>query len=162
MAYPAVPIPQHSGRLAEAKVALPSLQILIQRRDDVLQATPLVPFRQRFDTRFEPVEGLWGNFPSTRRLPPSKTEPQETAVLGAVDGALLRIHLELQAVGNEPTDTGHDPFPGSPTPHVDIAIVGIAAESVPSALQLLIQTLEKATLRQNQAASLAAYQPLGP
>src|SRR5262249_42737743 len=120
MAYPAVPIPQHRGRLAEAKVALPSLQLLMQHRDDVLQATPLVPFRQRFDTRFEPVECLWGNFPSTRRLPLSKTEPQETAVLGAVDGALLRMHLALQAVGNEPTETGHDPFPGSPTPHVDI------------------------------------------
>jgi hypothetical protein len=39
MAYPAVHIPQHHGRLAEAKVALPSLQILIPRRDDVLQAT---------------------------------------------------------------------------------------------------------------------------
>jgi hypothetical protein len=44
------------------------------------------------------------------------------------------MHLELQAVGHEPTDTGHAPFPGSPTPHVDIAIVGVAAASVPSAL----------------------------
>ena len=62
MAYPAVRVPQHRGRLAAATGALPSLQRLMQRRDDVWQATPLVPFRQRFDTRFEPVsfsEGHW-------------------------------------------------------------------------------------------------------
>jgi hypothetical protein len=63
-------------------------------------------------------------------------------VLGAGDGALLRIHLELQAVGNEPPDTGHDPCPGSPTPHVEIAISGLAAASVPAALQLLSQCIQ--------------------
>jgi hypothetical protein len=52
------------------------------------------------------------------------------------------MHLALQAVGNEPTDTGHDPVPGSPTPHVDMAIVGVAAASVPSALQFLIQFIQ--------------------
>ena len=136
---PAVPIPQHRGRLAEAQGALPSLPRLMQRRDDVLQAPPLVPLRQRFDTRFEPVESLGGHFPSTGRLPPRQTAPEETAVLGAVDGALLRMHLALQAVGNTPPDTGHDPFPGAPTPHVAMAIIGLAAASVPAALQLLLQ-----------------------
>jgi hypothetical protein len=75
MAYPAVRIPHHRGRLAAATVALPSLPILMQRRDDGLQATPLGPFRQRFDPRFAPVEGLWGHFPSPRRLPPRTTAP---------------------------------------------------------------------------------------
>ena len=138
MASPAVPIPQHRGRLAPATVALPSLPRLLPRRDDVLQAPPGVPWRQRF----APVEGLGGPCPSTRRLPSRTTAPQDTAVLGAVDGALLRLPLALQALGNAPTAPSQAPCPGAPTPHGARASGGGAVASVPSALPLLLPGIQ--------------------
>jgi hypothetical protein len=53
MAYPAVSVSQHLGRLAKAKVTLPPSQICRQGGDDLFQASALVAPGQLFDPSFK-------------------------------------------------------------------------------------------------------------
>ena len=73
---------------------------------------------------------------------PGEAAPQEAAVLRALHGALALIHLQLEATAEAPTPTGHHPFTSPKATHIDVAIIGVAAEPMPSGLKLLIQLVQ--------------------
>ena len=142
MANPAVEVSQYLGRLAKAKIAPPPSEVLTQGGDDLSQASALVAPRQLFDPSFEPRQCLRSNLTPIGRVTSREAKPQETSVLRSVHGTLALIHFQLEADGDEPTDTGHHPVTGPPAPHVDIMIIGVAAESVPSGLKFLVQFVQ--------------------
>jgi hypothetical protein len=106
------------------------------------EASTLVPFCQLFDPSCEPGERLRSNLPSAGRFPPGATKPQEGSVLGSVDGALIPIHLELEALHDEASDPRHHPHPGSSTAHIDVAVIAVATEPEASGFKFLVQFIQ--------------------
>jgi hypothetical protein len=85
---------------------------------------------------------LGSNLVPIGSVPPGEAKPQEPTVLRLIHGALALIHLQLETTRNKPAEAGHHPFTCSPAPHLDIAIISVAAESVPSGLKRLIQLVQ--------------------
>src|SRR3712207_1395628 len=100
MANPAVQGSQPLRRLAKAKIAYPPPEVRIQGGDELLQTSPLVTSRPRFDSRFEPCQGFGSNLAPVGGSTPGKAEPQKTAVVRVVHGALARLHLQLETSGD--------------------------------------------------------------
>jgi hypothetical protein len=122
MANPAVQVAQDWRRLAKAKVANPPSPIRVQGAHDLFQTSALIASGQLFDSSFEPSHGLGSNFTPIGGFPSGKAEPQETAVLRAIHGALTLIHLQFEATRDEPTDAGHHPFTGSHAAHIGVCL----------------------------------------
>jgi len=78
----------------------------------LFQTSALIASCQLFDSSFEPSHGLGSNFTPIGGFPSGKAEPQETAVLRAIHGALTLIHLQFEATRDESADIGHHPFTG--------------------------------------------------
>src|SRR5712691_988719 len=106
------------------------------------EASALIPSCECFHPRFEPCQCLWSDFPSFGALPPGKAEPEETSLPGSVDSTLTPVHLQLQALRDEATDACQHTRPGSGTPHVDIAIIGVPTEPMASVLEFLVQLIQ--------------------
>ena len=82
MTYPAVHLPQHRGRLAEATVALPSLQRRRQRRDDGLQATPVVRVQSALTRALNRSRAFGATFRRPGDFPPVKLHPRKLRCWG--------------------------------------------------------------------------------
>src|SRR5262249_46195991 len=114
-------------------------QVDRQGGDDWPEAAALAPSRQLSDPRFAARQRLGGDLSSIGRLAPREAEPQKTAMLGSVDGALLPVHLQLEPLRNEAEGAGHDPPHGPCATHIDVAIVAVTTEPESPRLQFLIQ-----------------------
>ena len=96
MTYPAVHLPQHRGRLAEATVALPSLQILMQRRDDGLQATPLVPVQSALTRALNRSRAFGATFRRPGDFPPVKLHPRKLRCWGQATALFCAFTLSFR------------------------------------------------------------------
>lgn len=67
---------------------------------------------------------------------------QKLALPGPVHGTLGAIHLQSQFGLQEVRQRRHDPFACPPASHVDIRVVGIAAETMSSPFQFLVEFIE--------------------
>src|ERR1700688_1255146 len=56
---------------------------------------------------------------------------------------LRLVDLQPQLRGQEPAHRGHDPFAGALTANIDVAVVGVPAEAVTTAGQLLVEIVEE-------------------
>lgn len=74
---------------------------------------------------------------------PRQAIPQEHTAPRSVHRAFVAIDLEPQPVFQEVRDAAHDPLAGALTAHVDVAVIGVPAEAMPSAFQLPIQLREQ-------------------
>ena len=108
----------------------------------MLEASALIPSREGFHPRFELGQRLWGNFPPFGELTPGEAEPWEAPLPGSVDAALTPVHLSFEALRDEATHARHHARPRSGTPHIDIAIIGVATEPVASRFKFLIQFVQ--------------------
>ena len=52
------------------------------------------------------------------------------------------VDLQPQLLGQEPAHRRHDPFSGATAANIDIAVVGIPAETVAPSLQFFIEIVE--------------------
>jgi len=86
------------------------------------------------------VEGFWRDAPLA---PVSRdAEPQELALLRSRHRAFRLVDLQPQLLGQEPAHRGHHPFTGAAAANIDIAVIGVAAETVTPSGQLLVQIVE--------------------
>src|SRR5262249_36751814 len=69
----------------------------------------------------------------------SKGESEKLPLLRPRHCALLLVYSELETFGDEPSDASHHPLARSFAPNVDVAVVGVANESMPTTLQLAIE-----------------------
>src|SRR6266852_3523881 len=83
------------------------------------------------------VEGFWRDAPLAPVI--RDAEPQELALLRSRHRAFHLVDLKPQLTGQEPAHRSHDPFTGTAAANIDIAVVGIPAETVTPSLQLLVE-----------------------
>jgi hypothetical protein len=103
------------------------------------EALPAHASRQLPDLGFQPNDGLRRDAPP--RLPTAgEAEAHEFADARSSDRALGLVDFELEALGEEMFDIGHDPLAHPLTAHIDVAVVGVAHEAMAAILQFLIST----------------------
>ena len=127
-ANPHVQVGEHSGSVTEAEVPAPPDEVWRQLFDELRQAHAERPASQPPDSHLEPVERLRRNLPLTSVVRDAKT--QEPALLGLGHGALGHVDLQPKLSGHESADAAHDTVAGSMAADVDVAVVGIATESL--------------------------------
>ena len=86
---------------------------------------------------------------------------QEGPFPRSVNGAFGFVDLELQPPIQKPGQRRQHPFPRPPRPHIDVTVVGIAAEGVATAFQFLVQIVEQ-DIRQQRRQRPALGRPLCP
>src|SRR5215470_3809091 len=127
-ADPRFQIGEHTRGLAEAEVATPSTEVWRQLFDQLRQADPPCPACHVPDLRLEFVEGFWRDAPLAPVI--RDAEPQELALLRSRYRALRLVDLQPQLLGQKPAHRGHHPFTGAAAANVDVAVIGVAAETV--------------------------------
>ncbi len=83
---------------------------------------------------------------ATRLLdrPPGSPEgvAEETAAKDAGNGALGLVHRQVKSA-IEVTQQGHHPFTRPPRSHIDVAVVGIAAERMAPPFKFLVHLIQQ-------------------
>src|SRR5215472_10816156 len=83
-------------------------------------------------------------FGAMRRSLPSfaMLKPRNFRSSGRATALFRLVDLHLKPVGQEPAHGSHDPLAGAATAHVDVAVVGVAAEAVTPPFQFLVEIIE--------------------
>ena len=125
---------------AEAEVAAPSHDVWLQLFDQLLQTEPPCPACHVSDPPLEFVESLWRDAPLAPVI--RDAEPKKLALFRPRHRALRLVDLEPQLVGQEPAHRGHDPFAGTTTANIDVAVVGVPAKAVTASGQFLVEVVK--------------------
>ena len=131
---------EHSGSVTEAEVAAPPNEVGRELFDELRQAHAERPASQLPDAHLEPGERLRRNLPLATVVRDAET--QELALLGPSHGALGHVDLQPQSSGQEVADAAHDAVAGAMAANVDVAVIGIATESMAAPFQFLVQFVE--------------------
>src|ERR1022692_3646889 len=99
-----------------------------------MAASPLLPH-----FRFESLQALRRRFDLPFAV---QSKAQELAFPGPSYSAFGGIHLQSQMLRDPFPDRLHHPFPRRLTAYVDIAVIRVSAEPVPSPFQFLIQCVQ--------------------
>jgi hypothetical protein len=83
------------------------------------------------------------------------TVAKKLAVPRTVHPALSLIGLKPQLIFQIPLDRGHHPFPGRPSSHVNVTVVGIPAEAMAPLFQFLVEIVQQDVAEQR--GNLASY-----
>src|SRR5438552_11657065 len=102
---------------------------------------PPCPTRKFPNSLLEPCHRFRRQAP-LRLLVIREAEPQEFPFPWSSHRTLLAVHSQLELRREQPRYTAHDPFAGSPTADVNVAVIRISGEPMSSPLQLLIQFVE--------------------
>src|SRR5215469_2058001 len=130
---PLIKILKHRGCLAETEVAAPSTQVLRECLRSLLHADPSCPASQLSNALLKPQDCFRRNAP-LRFLAARKAESEKLPSPRPSHCALRLVHLEFELRGEKPSDTFHHPLPGSLAADVDVAIVRVTYESMPTPL----------------------------
>src|SRR5512135_1824781 len=144
---PGVQIPQHDRGLAEAEIASPADQVSRQWRDQLRKTDAERPTRQFPDPLLELLEGFRGDLPGRLGVVRNR-ESQELPFPAPGHRALRFVDLELKPGRQEATDACHDALSRPAAAHVDVAVVGIAAEAESPVGQLAIEFVEHEVRKQ--------------
>src|SRR5712692_9234059 len=137
---PCLQVGEHPWGLAEAKVPAPSEEVWRQLLDQLRQTDSPCSAGHVSDLRLELAEGFGRDVPFAPVI--RDAESQELALLRSRHRAFRLVDLQPQLSGQEPAHRSHDPFTGTAAANIDIAVVGIPAETVTPSLQLLVEIVE--------------------
>src|SRR3954453_3937196 len=138
---PGVQIPQHNRGLEEVEIASPADQVSRQGRDQLGPTDAEHPTRQFPDPLLELLQGLHGDLPGRLDLVRDR-ESQELSLPASSHRTLRFVDLELKSGRQEATGACHDALSRPATAHVDVAVVGIAAEAETPTGQLSVKFVE--------------------
>src|SRR5215813_5781805 len=127
---------------AKAKVVAPSPQIQSRFPDHPCQSDPPGTVGHLANPRLKPLERLRRN-PPLRLTPGGKRESQKLPLPGPGHGALCPIDLELELTGEKPAPTLHPPFPRPLTLDVEVRVIRVAHEAMPTFLYLSVKLIEE-------------------
>jgi hypothetical protein len=138
---PLIETVQHSRGLAEPEVPLPTLKIAAHLANHPFETDASSSTSENSDSSLESIH-RFGRYAALRRCPIRKAEPQELPLPWPCHSTFLPVHLQLEFAFEESCESSHQALARSPAADVDVAIVRISYEAMPSSLQLTVKLIE--------------------
>src|SRR6185312_2060904 len=131
---------QHGSAFVVAVVADPAEGKAVDLRDPLLQSLlAAAPVRDVVQTILGALQAFWPDAEAST-LPPPVAE--ELAFPDRGDRTLRLVDPKPELAFQEGGNRGDDPFPRCLRAHIDVAVVGVAAEPVAPAFQFLVQVVQ--------------------
>lgn len=146
---PAVQVHEHRGGLGYSKVGQPAPKTSAQFLDHALQGDASRAAGDLFDPGLNVLHSLRGE-PDFLKFPSREANAEESPFLGSGYGALFPVDAQSQAFGQEPFHRVRNSMPRPFRLHIDIAVVGIAAELMSSTLQFFVQLIQEDVAEQGR------------
>src|SRR5690606_41862213 len=143
VAEPAVEFGKNAFGVRKSVVAEPPVHVSGNPADALLHREAPVTARKLPQPLLEPLDRLGCQTNARAAASVVEAEPEEFALPRAPDRALCPVPLQLQSRLQEGTQTRHHPFCRPPGLDVHVAVVRVAAETMPSSLQLLVEVIEQ-------------------
>src|SRR5438093_6690659 len=150
--YPRVEGFEDLTGLAVPEVPSPSPQVYRQLGGSPLEAHASRPARQLPHSLLETLHGLRRD-PPQRPCPARKAKAQKLPLPRPRHRTLLSVHLQLELLRDEVTHALHHPLSPPLASDVDVAVVGVAYESVSASLQLPVQIVQHEVRQQGRQRS---------
>ncbi len=143
MAHPFVQLSPNSWGLRQPEIGFPPQHEATQPLRHRAQGSPRHTGCKRADAVLERLDRLVGDPPFDRapRFDPEGVTEKFAAKDGG-NGALGLVHRQVKSAV-EPPQQGHHPLPRSPGPHINVAVVGVAAEGMAPPFKFLIHLVQQ-------------------
>jgi hypothetical protein len=116
---------------------VPASQVAVDLRGWRLEPSAPGTLRQRPNPLLEPLHCLWRD-PALGGVVSRQAKTQPLTLPRSGDGAFRFVHDPREPFGDEPHDALHHPLTHSQVPHIEIAIVGVPDQAVPTSFKCLI------------------------
>jgi hypothetical protein len=136
-AKPRVTLAQHRGCMTQANVAVPASQVAVHLRNQRLSPSASGTRRQRPHPLLEPLHRRWRS-PALWGAVSRQAKTQPLTLPRSGDGAFRFVHDPREPCGDAPREALHHPRTRSQAPRVDMALVGVPDQAVPTAFTCLL------------------------
>ena len=116
------------------------MKVAAQLANHGLEANATGPTSEDSDSSLEP-DHSFGRYSALRQLSIRKTEPEELPLPRSCHSTFLPIHFQLEFAFEESCEPSHG-LARSPTADINVAIIRITNEAMPSSLQLAVELIK--------------------
>jgi len=135
-ADPTFKIPKQTWAPGVTKVRHPTGRERIHFTQNTLETWTAIAASDLPDTVFSTLQTLRSNRQVTIK---HQTMPKELTLVHQSHRALLSVHLKLELPFKKPRHAGQHSLARSLRPNINVAVIGVAAETMPTRFEFLVQ-----------------------